>query len=84
MNPVLASVSASPAGRPASRYELRFRSLFQEGRALSFPCDAQGCVELDALSERALQNYLYARAVVGREYAAPAVQLRDLDWRDLH
>ena len=55
-------------------YELRFQSLFNEGRALSFPCDAQGHVDMDALSERARGNYLYARAVVGREYATPAVQ----------
>jgi hypothetical protein len=57
-------------------YELRFQSLFDEGRALSFPCDAQGRVDLDALSERARGNYLYARAVVGREFATPAVQAR--------
>lgn len=55
-------------------YELRFQSLFNEGRALAFPCDAQGHVDMDALSERARGNYLYARAVVGREYATPAVQ----------
>lgn len=54
-------------------YELRFESLFQAGRALAFPCDAQGGVRLDALSERARQNYLFARAVVGREYAVPVV-----------
>ncbi|MBS0440675.1 MAG: hypothetical protein JSR38_01885 [Proteobacteria bacterium] len=55
-------------------YELRFQSLFHEGRALAFPCDSEGHVDLDALSERARGNYLYARAVVGREYATPAVQ----------
>jgi hypothetical protein len=54
-------------------YELRFESLFQAGRALAFPCDSHGGVTLDALSERALQNYLFARAVVGREYATPIV-----------
>ncbi len=58
----------------AGAYELRFQSLFNEGRALAFPCDAQGHVDMDALSERARGNYLYARAVVGREYATPAVQ----------
>jgi hypothetical protein len=31
-------------------------------------------VLLDALSEPARRNYLYARAVVGREYAVPAVR----------
>ncbi|HWH72703.1 MAG TPA: hypothetical protein VNV16_00370 [Methylibium sp.] len=55
-------------------YELRFQSLFNEGRALVFPCDAEGHVPLDALSETARRNYLYARAVVGREFALPAVQ----------
>jgi hypothetical protein len=50
-----------------------FESLFNPGRALAFPCDERGQVELDTLSERARHNYLYARAVVGREYATPAV-----------
>lgn len=54
-------------------FELRFQSLFHEGRALVFPCDAAGQVKLDALSERARENYLYARVVIGREYAVPAV-----------
>ncbi|XVJ70865.1 MAG: hypothetical protein HEQ39_15520 [Rhizobacter sp.] len=55
------------------RFELRFQSLFSEGRALAFPCDKAGHVYLDALSERAMENYLYARAVVGREFATPKV-----------
>lgn len=55
-------------------YEIRFQSLFSEGRAMSFPCDAQGAVSLDSLSERARNNYLYARAVVGREYACPLIR----------
>ena len=59
-------------------YELRFQSLFQEGRALAFPCDAQGQVDLDALSEKARLNYFYAHALIGREFARPAVQLSDL------
>lgn len=54
-------------------FHLRFDSLFHPGRALSFPCDARGQVELDALGERARMNYLYARAVVGREFATPLV-----------
>ncbi|KQW76207.1 MAG: hypothetical protein Q8L12_05550 [Methylibium sp.] len=56
-----------------TRYEVRFQSLFSEGRALSFPCDAQGHVQIDALSEQARHNYLYARVLVGREYATPTV-----------
>jgi hypothetical protein len=57
----------------AKDYEIRFQSLYQEGRALCFPCDEAGQVELDRLSERARDNYLYARAVVGREFAYPRV-----------
>ena len=63
---------------PAPAYELRFESLFNSGRALTFPCDAAGQVLLDSLSERARHNYLYARAVVGREFSPPAVRLSDL------
>jgi hypothetical protein len=61
----------------AGSYEIRFQSLFNEGRALSFPCDAEGHVTLDSLSDRARDNYLYARAVVGREYAFPCVRMSD-------
>jgi hypothetical protein len=57
------------------RYEICFKSLFNEGRALTFPCDAQGRVALDDLSERARLNYLYARTVIGREFATPAVRI---------
>lgn len=58
---------------PHPLYELRFRSLFDSGRAFCFPCDADGRVDLDALSDRARDNYLYSRAAVGRDLAAPAV-----------
>jgi hypothetical protein len=58
----------------ADDYELRFESLFNTGRALAFPCDAHGGVRLDSLSDKALQNYLFARAVVGRDYASPTVR----------
>lgn len=60
-----------PAVMPA--FEVRFMSLFQQGRGMAFPCDARGRVDLDALSERARNNYLYARAMVGRDHAAPRV-----------
>jgi hypothetical protein len=59
-------------------YELRFCSLFNEGRALSFPCDPQGHVELDALSQRARLNYFFARHTIGREFGVPAVQATPL------
>jgi hypothetical protein len=59
--------------RCESEFEVRFRSLLQRGLELIFPCDREGRVDLDALSERARTNYLFARAMVGREYARPAV-----------
>jgi len=56
-----------------SSHVIKFQSLWQAGKSLCFPCDAFGHVPLDALSERVLQNYLFARAVVGREFAFPTV-----------
>ncbi len=67
-------MNASSTTRTHAAYELRFRSMFDPGRGYSFPCDADGCVELDALSDAARNNYLYARALVGRDLGAPAVQ----------
>jgi hypothetical protein len=57
----------------AAGFELRFRSLFNEGRGLTFPCDAAGHVDLDRLSEQARNNYFYARSLIGRDFAMPAV-----------
>jgi hypothetical protein len=56
------------------QFELRFQNLFDSGRGYAFPCDCKGLVSLDQLSDRARNNYLYARAMVGRELSAPAVQ----------
>ena len=39
--------------------------------------EARGYVLLDALSAKAMENYLFARAVVGHEYASPVVQPRE-------
>lgn len=46
------------------------------GTALSFPCDVDGLVDLDALGERLLANYLLARGLVGRDYKRPVVMPR--------
>jgi hypothetical protein len=61
--------------RQAAGYVLRFESLFHGGRAMSFECDAGGHVNIDALTERARLNYLYARTVIGRDFAMPRVEL---------
>jgi len=62
----------------APTFQVRFGSLFDTGRALAFPCDAGGRVDLDALSEPLRDNYLYARAMVGRDYSMPCVCAPDL------
>jgi hypothetical protein len=63
-----------PASHADPGYEIRFQSLFHEGRAMSFPCNALGHVNLDAMSQRVRNNYLFARAMIGREYAMPVVR----------
>jgi hypothetical protein len=68
----------SSSMQTATGFELRFQSLFHEGRALTFPCDGEGHVNLDTVSERARNNYLFARAMIGREYAMPLVQASEL------
>ena len=57
-----------------AEFQLRFQSLFDPGRGFAFPCDERGLVNMDALTEKARNNYLYARAMVGRELAVPAVE----------
>lgn len=57
----------------ATDYQLRFQSLFHAGRAMSFPCDQRGHVNMDEMSEKARINYLAARTLIGREYACPVV-----------
>lgn len=60
---------------PSRRFEVHFHSLSNEGRELAFPCDAAGHVNLDMLSERGRNNYLFARAMVRRAFAVPSVRL---------
>jgi hypothetical protein len=56
-----------------TRYELRFQSLLDAALTYAFPCDPGGHVDMDALSEEALNKYLYARAVVGGAFLTPFV-----------
>ena len=65
-------MNTSPS-RTEPAYELRFRSLQNPGRGFSFPCDSRGGVDIDALNATSRLNYLYARAVIGREFFFPAV-----------
>jgi len=58
-------------------FELRFRHLFKPGRAFAFPCDAEGKVDLDGMSERCRNSYFYVRTVVGSEVDVPRVLRSD-------
>ena len=60
------------------RFEIRYQPLHGSWPVLAFPCDANGCVPLDDMSERVRNDYFFARAVVGAGYAAPALARRDL------
>ena len=66
-------MNAIRSAQETTTYEMRFRSLFHEGRAFAFPCDAYGRVDIDSLSDSARNNYFDARTVIGRELSMPAV-----------
>lgn len=54
-------------------FELRYIPLRADVPTAAFPCDCEGRVQLDALTERERLEYLFARAVVGFHYARPVV-----------
>ena len=68
----------APRGEALSQlpmaFELHFSSLLKETGGYAFPCDAEGHVDLDRLGDRLRCSYLYARALVGRDYARPVVR----------
>ena len=65
-------MDASTVSQP--KHELRFLPLFDAGHAYAFPCDAHGRVDLDALSDSARNDYLFARVFIGRKYRVPIVE----------
>lgn len=58
-------------------FELRFLDLAHPGHMYSFPCDAEGHVDLDRLSDQGRANYFFARASVGHHLAWPTVARRE-------
>ena len=56
-------------------FQLSFRSLFNSGRGFAFPCDERGQVDMVDMSDRARNNYLFARAMVGRDLSPPAIEM---------
>ena len=52
---------------------LHFAALREPEHAYEFPCDAHGRVDLDGLSRRTFNDYLFARALVGWVFGVPSV-----------
>ncbi|MET0520105.1 MAG: hypothetical protein ABW005_14880 [Burkholderiaceae bacterium] len=68
-----ASTNPGEALAPVAHYELRFEYLDRIGRAVAFPCDQRGVVNVGALSPTLVENYGRACTLVGRDLAFPAV-----------
>lgn len=62
----------SPA--TAAHFQLCYRSYVDREAGFAFPCDECGHVDLDSLSDRTRNDYLYARAMVGKELDPPLVE----------
>ena len=65
--------TASLSDLQSRQFQIRFAYLPQGGRAMAFPCDDEGRLNLDEPSESARCNYFFARAMVGREYTTPCI-----------
>jgi hypothetical protein len=55
-------------------FELHFEPLVAAQPALSFPCDAAGCVDLDELCDRSRRDYLFAHTLIGRHFGMPVIR----------
>ena len=74
---IMTPLTAASSAPPLLSFEVRFANLFRPGRSLAFPCDGAGHVDMDMLSARARANYLFARAMVGRDLALPCICQRE-------
>ena len=54
-------------------YQIRFQPLLAQCQTVAFPCDAQGNVDMDELSEACRRDYLFARVMIRRQRARPEV-----------
>jgi hypothetical protein len=50
---------------------LHFVPIANDAPILVFHCDEKGRVDIDALSPHEREEYLYARAMIGRQYWRP-------------
>lgn len=60
-----------------SHVELRFLPRFGDQRRLVFPCNTAGHVEIDKLGEHERVDYLFARALRGRDCSVEIVMALD-------
>jgi hypothetical protein len=60
-------------GTAQMQFELRFPSLPGTGPGYTFPCDGSGRVDMDRLTDRERNDYLFARGSVGYALAVPTV-----------
>jgi hypothetical protein len=60
-----------------SHVEVRFLPRLAGQRRLVFPCNTAGHVEIDKLSEHERIDYLFARALRGRDYSFEIVTALD-------
>jgi hypothetical protein len=60
-------------GSAQMQFELRFQPLATGRPGYSFPCDGCGRVDMDDLSDRERNDYLFARGSVGYALEAPVV-----------
>ena len=59
------------------QYELHFEPLRDGGRSYAFPCDGNGHVDMDTMTPRARNDYLFARACMGLEFSRPLIRNAD-------
>jgi hypothetical protein len=55
-------------------FELHFEPLVDAQLPLSFPCDADGRVDLDVLCDRSRRDYLFAHTLIGRHFTMPVIR----------
>ena len=61
------------ASSSAHRFQIRFPSGPLHTRPMAFPCDAEGNVDLDRLSDATRSDYFFARIIIRRQSGKPEV-----------
>jgi hypothetical protein len=63
-----------PARFAQLAFELRFEPLVDAQAPMTFPCDAEGRVDLDGLCDRSRCDYLFAHTLIGRNFDQPVIR----------